>query len=361
MPELAITASKHHRTSGRLGAGVDLKGLNNPVTVYERGPPVGIRLEELLARLPSDTQERVARTKDRFNNNVREALRQETGMRLNRDSQAGPGESVNVPITLIPGLPLVLRQKGPLPDDAQRVAILAPYTQVLRELRDGCDVVNQAKQEWQRDSLLHHILSKNETAVQATRDLAEELLKESQRINLVQWILEVDEDVLGVYRSAPGRNGEKEGVELFWGVIGLIARWLAVPVEDLTLVVLAHELAHAYTHLGSDIDGYRWQTPSFRISAHEIKEGLAQYYTVRVLNRLQMLGEGPLKAYERLLPHQPPAYQVHVPWLHDQTPEMVRAAMMHVRRLPIPTWPNFLDALMEATAKLRLDKSTGRM
>ena len=33
-------------------------------------------------------------------------------------------------------------------------------------------------------------------------------------------------------------------------------------VEALTYVVLAHELAHAYTHLGRDIDGNAWDTES---------------------------------------------------------------------------------------------------
>jgi hypothetical protein len=97
-------------------------------------------------------------------------------------------------------------------------------------------------------------------------------------------------------------------------------------------VVLAHELAHAYTHLGRDIDGRRWEVQAFRDSEHALKEGLAQYYTARVAHRLLAQVPGCRAAYEALLPHQPRAYRAHVPWLADFTPEEVRYAMIAVRR-----------------------------
>ena len=51
-------------------------------------------------------------------------------------------------------------------------------------------------------------------------------------------------------------------------------------------MVLTHELAHAYTQLGADIDGRRWAAASFAKAETELKEGLAQYYTERVLRRV---------------------------------------------------------------------------
>jgi hypothetical protein len=35
------------------------------------------------------------------------------------------------------------------------------------------------------------------------------------------------------------------------GVIGLVSEWMGCSVEDLSIVVLAHELAHAYTQVKS--------------------------------------------------------------------------------------------------------------
>lgn len=152
------------------------------------------------------------------------------------------------------------------------------------------------------------------------------------KLDLLRWILEVDEDVLGTYGYGSFDFGPDAIVTLYWAVIGVCAGWLRTPVEDLAAVVLAHELAHAYTHLGRDIDGRRWEVSAFRESDHALKEGLAQYYTARVCSRLGVQASGCFAAYDRLLPHQPVAYQTHVPWLAEFTPEEVRYAMIAVRR-----------------------------
>lgn len=64
-------------------------------------------------------------------------------------------------------------------------------------------------------------------------------------------------------------------------MVGLFAQVLGAPLEPVTAVVLAHELAHAYTHAGLDIDGVRWEASDFRRSELAIVEGLAQYYAER--------------------------------------------------------------------------------
>ncbi len=46
-------------------------------------------LNELLKTIPPDTEERVNRARERFNQNIREALRQETGLRFRPKSRAG--------------------------------------------------------------------------------------------------------------------------------------------------------------------------------------------------------------------------------------------------------------------------------
>jgi hypothetical protein len=54
----------------------------------------------------------------------------------------------------------------------------------------------------------------------------------------------------------------------------MISGWLGCAVDDLAIVVLTHELAHAYTQLGADIDGRRWAAASFAKAETELKEGL---------------------------------------------------------------------------------------
>jgi len=58
-------------------------------------------------------------------------------------------------------------------------------------------------------------------------------------------ILGVDEDTLGAYcfSSSTDEAGEfATRIELFWGVIGLVAQWLPATIEDVTVVTLTHEL-----------------------------------------------------------------------------------------------------------------------
>jgi hypothetical protein len=118
----------------------------------------------------------------------------------------------------------------------------------------------------------------------------------------------------------------------YGGVIGLVSEWLGCAVEDLATVVLTHELAHAYTQLGADIEGRRWAAPSFAKAETALKEGLAQYYTDRVLHRLERRYGGALKVFVGLLPDQPAAYRSHQPWVENSSPEAVRRAMLEIRR-----------------------------
>jgi hypothetical protein len=168
--------------------------------------------------------------------------------------------------------------------------------------------------------------------VAPVRELAARLLDEAAKTDLVCWMLEADEDVLGVYEYGRIDGFPESSIELFWPVIGLCAGWLGTPVEDLTVVVLTHELAHAYTHLGRDIDGLRWASDAFGESDRALKEGLAQYYTARVCDRLTAQLPGCRAAYGMLLPRQPRAYGAQIPWLVNCTPEEVRYAMLAVRR-----------------------------
>jgi hypothetical protein len=59
------------------------------------------------------------------------------------------------------------------------------------------------------------------------RELAEALLCEAEKVDLVQWILGVDEGVLGVYEYGAFDVGPDACIGLHWGVIG--SGWL--PVE----------------------------------------------------------------------------------------------------------------------------------
>jgi hypothetical protein len=92
---------------------------------------------------------------------------------------------------------------------------------------------------------------------------------------------------------------------------------------------------------------------AFRDSDHALKEGLAQYCTARVCRRLLAQAPGCYTAYEKLLPHQPRAYQAQAPWLADFTPEEVRYAMIAVRREARASLAEFERRLAGARREMR--------
>lgn len=292
-----------------------------------------ILLADLIAKLPSDTEEKVKKARDKFNNKIREALRRETRLAFRSEENRSGG----VPIQLAPGLPspLIPFDKQTIDDKHRLALMLAPYRQTLSGLRDTASVAeSQLVPELRKSPTASVLLDGRERHFEPTRQYADYLLQKLKEFELTRFILRVDEDVLGVYRYRLPRAGYDEPepkIELYWGVIGLVARDLSVDIEDLTVVILAHELAHAYTHVGLDADDHCWPSDNFKESAHELKEGLAQFYTQLVCDRLKNTSPGPQKVFEALLPQQPAAYQTHIRW-SEYSPEHVRLAMLETRR-----------------------------
>ena len=136
-------------------------------------------------------------------------------------------------------------------------------------------------------------------------------------------------------------------IRLYWMVIGIVAAALGVPREALTVVVLAHELAHAYTHLGRDIDSDRWDINAFAAADLAIVEGLAQFYTAVVCKRLESRLPTALPAYENLLNLQTGPYTAHQHWLekNESGGEIVRVAMIECRSRKITKDADFLAAV----------------
>jgi hypothetical protein len=298
-----------------------------------------ILLNDLISKLPSETEDKVRRAKERFNERIREALRRETRLSLYRgagDGREKRDDVIQVPISIDPGLPeaLVPSDKQKIEDKYHLAILLGPHRERLTQLRDsGKSVAENLLPLLQKDLKATALLNGGDAHVKAASDYADFLLRKLNEFQLTDFILQVNEDVLGDYSYKVHRayDEPKPKIRLFWGVIGLVAQDLGVKVEDLAGVVLAHELGHAYTHVGSDADDHCWSSALFSASEHELKEGLAQYYTLRVCLRLKEFHPALLAAYEALLPHQPAAYQVHTVW-NDATAERVRLAMLETRR-----------------------------
>jgi len=320
---------------------------------------VPVLLESLIQQLPSDTSERVQKARDRFNNRIREALRRETRLSFRRraderDSQRQ--ENIGVPIAVVPGLPSALHsvERRSIEDKHQLAALLSPYRQILLGLRDNGSLATQKLVPALIGApLASGLLDGREQSIAAVTAYADFLLGRLTEFDLTKFILDVDEDVLGVYsyRVSSYFDDPNPRIELYWGIIGLVARDLGVEIEDLTCVVLTHELAHAYTHVGSDADDHFWPSGKFAESAKVLKEGLAQYYTALVCGRAEKWAPRAFAAYEKLLPKQPDIYCAHCEWVAE--PEWVRLAMLEIRRSSAPgSIERFKECLERAFERL---------
>jgi hypothetical protein len=288
-------------------------------------------------------------------------LRRETALLLNLPGEEDLGlsrqEPTGVRCILQPGLPVALR--GKLIDDSHWLAVaVAPYRNTLDWLRySSANIRRELVPALLKDPRGSSVLNGREVHLDAVFSLSEDLLKEVQKFNLTKWILEVDQDVLGryVYRVPKDLFGDlhEAHIELYWAVIGLLVRLLGTSAEALTAVVFAHELTHAFTHMGSDTDRNRWPTRDFAKADHAVKEGLAQYYTALVCSQLDRQQPGTSGAYAALLADQPPAYHTHERWLEDHKPEEVRDAIIQARRRGLGTLADFAKLLGEARERFR--------
>jgi hypothetical protein len=264
-------------------------------------------------------------------------------------------------VEVAPGHPAILSDVV-FPDDFERIMLIGRYRGALEQARAGATGMLRLRAElWQRPAPERWVHS-TEVELNSTKNWADELLNLLDKHDPLRTVLAVRDDFLGVYEydasdtSADEHAVNRAGIRIYWGVVGLVSEWMGCTVEDLSIVVLTHELAHAYTQLGADIEGRRWPASTFHKAETGLVEGLAQYYTDRVLKRLERRHPGALKVYQAMLPGQPEAYRAHETWVKDFSPESVRRAMLEVRRWNEGKLSDFNRRLAEAHKELHPDR-----
>lgn len=263
-----------------------------------------------------------------------------------------------MPVEIKAGYPAALRDIT-FPDDFDVIMLLSRYRHQLQQCRSGTRGLLLLRNELSTKTNPDRWIQVSDGELRSVERWAGTLLEVLDKHDPVESVLAVREDFLGVYRyETKGLFGDeysvnKATIELYWGVIGLVSEWLNCSAADLTVVVLTHELAHAYTQLGADIEGRRWPASIFAAADRELKEGLAQYYTDRVLRRVEHRYAGALKVYQAMLPRQPEPYRVHENWVEEYSPESVRRAMLEVRRWKEGKISDFNKRIAEAKKQLQ--------
>lgn len=310
---------------------------------------------DLINSLPADTKEKVEDAWKKYNLFLRETIRSETRLSLYSGRDNGVPEkrdkqtTTKIPIKMDIAYPRQLEALE-IPEEFKLAALLSPIRPDLIKLKESAGEVISFIVEYQDNP---HILNYCGGAICYAGDEANELLNITEHYDFAKEILQIDNNILGHYRFTPKSMYEENfssgeaSISLYWGVIGLIAKTLGVDIHALTAVVLAHELAHAYTHLGYDINGHRWNDESWRFSEPALIEGLAQYYTERTMFKLQQMIPRGYEAYLKLLEKQPRDYQTHKRWITQMKadPEAIRLTLISLRRGAPIELPHFDDVL----------------
>lgn len=155
---------------------------------------------------------------------------------------------------------------------------------------------------------------------------------------------EFNVDVLGEYDPHNPR------ICLHGLVIGMVSEVLGLDVRSVSLVALIHEYAHAYTHLGKDIDDNFWSTDDYEKLDTAIKEGLAQFYTAHLCNELEGWQPGLRETFDRLQGVQHAVYRRYQEWScqGSHIGECIRIAMIKARKNRVASELQFGDCLDEA-------------
>lgn len=319
---------------------------------------MSIKLADLIASVPPEVEATVKRVRDRTRSELQEALRTECRLVFRTPEESEKHRSgAQVPVEVAPGHPAVL-QDVVFPDDYEWIMLLGGYRMFLEQARAGCTGLLQLRAELESQPNSEQWIRATEAELRSIANWAGLLLGILDQHDPLKTVLAVSQDYLGVYEYdanglfADEYTANRATIRLYWGVIGLAAEWMGCAVEDLAIVVLTHELAHAYTQLGADIAGKRWPASVFAKAETGLAEGLAQSYTDRVLRRLERRYAGALKVYERMLPGQPDAYRTHELWVKEFSPEAVRRAMLEVRRWQEGRLADFNRRLVEAQKEL---------
>lgn len=141
-------------------------------------------------------------------------------------------------------------------------------------------------------------------------------------------------DVMGAYFP------EERRVELYYIPIVTLSKLLNVEIETLFMIILAHELAHGYHHLGADIDNFTWD--NFNKANDKLVEPLAQFYTWSFLKEQDKEFQ---ETFVKLLNYQRLVYSYHKTWIDRFDKEMIRLALLTSRRNEMPNLEEFENTL----------------
>ncbi len=294
--------------------------------------PKNKSVNAIIREFEKEYQEIFELAKTKWNHSIREFHRDATGLKLSRNSITGKGTTIQIRF---------------LPDeDNQFIKLIDEHFPEL-DFMEFSQIRSLYDTMW--DSQKHFL--KTEEKGNLYFPLFNYVLKYLDKYDLKKLHsllfseMGKSKDVLGAYYFKDNR------IELYYVPLIIFSQIHRISLEHLIVVVLAHELAHAYHHIGSDTDGYQWDEMSKTDS--NIVEGLAQYYTALFVEDQETIYPGVKEAYLVLLSYQKGPYKVHEAWLSYAKKEHVKHAFNVTRRNGIKTYQEFGQILNDSKSQLK--------
>ncbi len=297
------------------------------------------RLEFHVLRFNKNFKNEVIRAKDKYNLKVRGVIAEKTGISLAFKTKDIDTKTIDItdkasiPIKVVDLVPLSLLELFEKFDETH-IEMLLHYKNMERSVNE----LEYQIQKYPTFIQYHEELISVEELKRSINHLRK-LMKEVDDCGILEAIRNLGPDLLGAYFLNDNR------VELYWLSIGLCNILYDLPIEDFTLVVLIHELAHGYTHIGFDKDGNNWDTDDFSHSDLKIVEGFAQFYT-EMLCRDYF--DQATKAFNVLLTEQSTEYTEYKNWFREKeadTYEKARRILLKTRKSRIVKYHDFMDYL----------------
>lgn len=138
-------------------------------------------------------------------------------------------------------------------------------------------------------------------------------------------------------------------IEIYVYPIVLFSQLHGLNMESFATSILAHELAHGYTHIGYDKDGQFWE--NFSETEDLLAEGLAQYFTEKFIEKYHNRDYRMKECFEYLLRYQSEPYSIHKTW--DATYEQVFSAFIETRRVKNNSYLKFSKMLKESKLRIK--------
>ncbi|MFW5662197.1 MAG: hypothetical protein ACOCZW_00615 [Bacteroidota bacterium] len=122
-----------------------------------------------------------------------------------------------------------------------------------------------------------------------------------------------------------------------------------IDLDVLLIIVLAHELAHGYNHIGRDKDGCWWR--NFYDLEVELAESLANYYTNQFIQYYNKKIKGIENTFNSLVSIMPEPYGLFRVW--DAEFEQVFSAFIEARRNNTVKYDEFLYYLSGSKKRIK--------